>query len=134
MFRLLASTLLLISLPLLAQSDRPRWMSPEAGWVDEETDTRVEKVTRNAEDGTYKVEISVPKVEQPIEEVVVVGTRDEGPSLELPVRYEVINDPDSQRSGIILYMGSEDPFELRINYVDGIPQKADPKDPGLNTR
>jgi hypothetical protein len=118
-----------------ADSDeRPRWMSPEAGWVDEETDTRVEKVTRNKEDGTYKVEISVPKVDKPIEEVLVVGTQDPGPEYQLPVRYEVINDLDSGRSGIILYMGTDDEFALQINYDEGTPQKAVPRDPGLNTR
>lgn len=113
---------------------RPRWMSPEAGWVDEATDTRVEKVTRNDEDGTYRVEISVPKVDKPIEEVVVVGTQEEGPELTLPVRYEVINDLDSGRRGIILYMGSDDDFALHINYSEGAPQKAVPRDPGLTTR
>ena len=118
-----------------AQADqRPRWMSPEAGWVDEETDTRVERVTRNDEDGTYRVEISVPKVDKPIEEVLVVGTKEEGPEITLPVRYEVINDLDSGRRGIILYMGSDDDFALRINYSEGAPQKAVPKDPGLTTR
>ena len=123
--------LLLVSLPLAAQ-DNPRWMSAEAGWVDEETDTRVEQVTEG-EDGGYRVHISVPKVEKPIEEVVVVGTREEEPSVSLPVRYELINDLDNDRSGIILYVGSKDPFALRINYLDGT-QKAIPKDPGLTTR
>ena len=102
--------------------------------MDEETDTRVEKVTKNEKDGTYRVEISVPKVDKPIEEVVVVGTPDDGPEYRLPIRYEVINDLDSGRSGIILYMGSEDDFALHINYDEGTPQKAEPRDPGLNTR
>ena len=131
-------TLIALCLTTLAQhalaEERPRWMSPEAGWVDEETDTRVEKVTRNEADGSYRVEISVPKVEQPIEEVLVVGTQEQGPEYALPVTYEVINDFDSGRSGIILYMGSDDPFALHINYDEGTPQKAKAKDPGLNTR
>lgn len=132
-FTIAASLLGPIGQQALAEQ-RPRWMSPEAGWVDEETDTRVEKVTKNEKDGTYRVEISVPKVDKPIEEVVVVGTLDEGPEYRLPIRYEVINDLDSGRSGIILYMGSEDDFALHINYDEGTPQKAKPRDPGLNTR
>jgi hypothetical protein len=116
------------------RGERPRWMSPEAGWVDKETDMRVERVSRDDKDGTYKVEISMPRVEQTIEEVVVVGVEEEGPSFELPVRYEVINDLDSGRSGIILYLGTEDPFALQINYDKGVPQKAEPKDPGLIRR
>lgn len=131
MNRLLFCLVLLLS-PALYGEDKPRWMSPEAGWVDEETDTRVEEVTQE-EDGGYRVHISVPRVDQPIEEVVVVGTREEAPELELPVNYEVINDLDNDRSGIILYIGTKDPFALRINYHDGT-QKAIPKDPGLTVR
>jgi len=126
-------SLVLVTTASLAHAEqKPRWMSPEAGWVDEETDTRVEKVTRDPEKG-YRVEISVPKVDKPIEEVVVVGQRPE--ELELPslMSYEVINDLDSGRSGIVLYMGEKRDFALQINYSEGIPQgKA--KDPGLTTR
>lgn len=125
----------LLLVPALVQGeDRPRWMSPEAGWVDEETDTRVEKVTRDEESGGYRVEISVPQVEKPIEEVVVVGVKEEEPDVGLPIRYEVIDDFDSGRRGIILYMGSDDPFALRINYDEGAPQKAKARDPGLIKR
>ncbi len=122
---------LLLSTTLAVGEQRPRWMSPEAGWVDEETDTRVEKVTRDDESGGYRVEISVPQVEQPIEEVVVVGVQEEGPEYELPIRYEVINELESGRSGIILYLGNDDPFAMRINYDKGVPQKAKPRDPGF---
>lgn len=111
---------------------KPRWMSPEAGWVDEATDTRVEKVTKDPEKG-YRVEISIPKVDRPIEEVLVVGQKQEKPELPNLMSYEVINDLDSGRSGIILYMGEKKDFALQINYSEGIPQgKA--KDPGLTTR
>jgi hypothetical protein len=98
---------------------KPRWMSPEAGFIDEESDTRVESVTEE-EDGQYRVELSVPKVEKPIEEVVVVGRQDKKPSQPLlHVRAEVINDLDKERSGIILYMGRKEVFVLHINYHDG---------------
>lgn len=139
MLRVFPVLFLLFLPPLFAQDysreDRPRWMSPEAGWVDEETDTRVEKVTRDEQGGGYRVEISVPQVEKPIEEVIVVGVQEEGPEYELPIRYEVINEiKESGRRGIILYMGNDDPFALRINYDEGAPQKAKPKDPGLIKR
>jgi hypothetical protein len=118
---------------IAAAGDKPRWMSPEAGWVDEETDTRIEEVVRDEASGGYRVRISVPKVEKPIEEVLVVGERIDQPTVELPVQFEVINDLDNDRSGIILYVGTTDPFALRINYHDGT-QKAIPKDPGLTIR
>lgn len=117
----------------VAAEDKPRWMSAEAGWVDEQTDTRVEEVVADEESGGYRVRISVPRVEKPIEEVLVVGEKVDEPSVELPVQFEVINDPDNDRSGIILYVGTTDPFALRINYHDGT-QKAIPKDPGLTIR
>jgi len=118
----------------LAQSDKPRYMSPEAGWVDEATDTRVESVTRDPEDGRYRVEISMPQIQQAIEEVLVVGQMPEGPEISLPVEYEVINDLDSGRRGLVLYLGSDEPFGLQINYQRGTPQMAKPKDPGLTIR
>lgn len=101
-----------------AQS-QPRWMSPEAGFIDEPSDTRVETVSEE-ENGEYRVELSVPKLEKPIEEVVVVGGTEEEPSRPLlHVRTEIINDLDNDRSGIILYMGEKEEFVLHINYHDG---------------
>ena len=131
---LLTTLALCIAAPGMAQSERPRYMSPEAGWVDEETDTRVESVTRNPEDGSYRVEISMPQIQQAIEEVLVVGQMPQGPDISLPVEYEVINDLDSGRRGIVLYLGSDEPFGLQVNYQKGTPQMADPKDPGLTIR
>lgn len=112
------------------QQKRPRWMSPEAGWVDEESDTRVEKVTRDEEKGAYRVELSVPKLQKPVEEVLVIGEKDEvgldqyitqSPPV-IPVRFEVINDLDNERSGIIVYIGEKEDFAIRINYHDGSQQ------------
>ncbi|MEM0952891.1 MAG: hypothetical protein AAGI24_02020 [Pseudomonadota bacterium] len=125
---------LLASPPGSAQGAKPRYMSAEAGWVDEATDTRVESVTRNPEDGSYRVEISMPQIQQAIEEVLVVGQRPTGPDISMPVEYEVINDLDSGRRGIVLYLGSDEPFGLQVNYQKGTPQMADPKDPGLTIR
>ncbi len=118
-----AAMALFVTLSLLAahtySQKQPRWMSPEAGFIDEESDTRVEAVTQE-EDGKYRVELSVPKVEKPIEEVIVVGTTEEEPARPLlHVRAVVINDLDNERSGIILYMGEKEDFVLHINYHDG---------------
>jgi hypothetical protein len=114
----LIATAVLLSASGYAQQ-QPRWMSPEEGFIDETSDTRVEAVSES-DGGGYRVELSVPKLEKPIEEVLVIGTRDPKPSLPmLHVRTEVINDADSDRSGIILYMGEKEDFVLHINYYDG---------------
>jgi hypothetical protein len=119
---LLASVLIASAVLLSASGytqQPPRWMSPEEGFIDEASDTRVEAVSKS-ENGEYRVELSVPKLEKPIEEVLVIGTRDAKPSVPiLHVRTEVINDADNDRSGIILYMGEKEDFVLHINYYDG---------------
>ena len=118
----LFSAMLIVSAILLSISgsaqDQPRWMSPEEGFVDEESDTRVEAVSKN-EKGGYRVALSVPKLEKPIEEVLVIGSSEEELSTPLLHVAEVINDLDNDRSGIILHMGEKENFVLHINYHDG---------------
>ena len=121
-----ATTLLavLLSQSAAAQSQYgeervPRWMTPEAGFIDSESGSKVEEVSETPEPGVYRVRVSVPKVDKPIEEVVVIGQKPDQKSFEIPVEYELINDLDNDRSGIILFMGKEDKFALRINYHDG---------------
>ena len=71
----------------------------------------------------------MPKLETPIEEVVVIGQQEEKPELVLPtIPYEIINDLDANRSGIVIYLGEKRDFSLRINYRDGshalLPEKV----------
>jgi hypothetical protein len=97
----------------------PRWMTPEAGFIDPESGSKVEEVSATPDKNIYRVTISIPKVDTPIEEVVVIGRKEDKPEFKLPVEYEIINDLDKDRSGIILYMGTDREFALRINYHDG---------------
>jgi hypothetical protein len=114
---LIASTFLFNTCGYAQQ--QPRWMSPEEGFIDPESDTRVEAVSKD-DQGGYRVELSVPKLEKPIEEVLVIGTREDKPSMPLlHVRAEVFNNLNTGRSGIILYMGEKEGFILHINYQDG---------------
>jgi hypothetical protein len=111
------------------EGGKPRWMSPEQGFIVEDADARVESVTEDEETGVYRVEISVPTLESPIEEVVVIGHKEEKPELILPeIPWEIVNDLDANRSGIIIYLGEKREFSLRINYVDGshaiLPEKV----------
>jgi hypothetical protein len=115
-----------------AEERKPRWMSPEQGFIVEDSDARVESVTEDEKTGVYRIEISLPKMEAPIEEVVVVGHKQEKSEFVLPrIPYEIINDPDSQRSGIIIYLGEKQDFSLRINYVDGTQALLPPQVGGL---
>lgn len=101
---------------------QPRWMSPEEGFIDPESQTEVTSVSKDSESGSYRIEIAVPKVEKPIEEVVVIGRKEEkeDPSwLRFTPDYEVINDLDTGRSGIVVYLDKKRNFRLLINYDDG---------------
>jgi hypothetical protein len=50
----------------------------------------------------------------------VIGQRREKSDFSLPViPYEIINDLDNERSGIVIYLGNKQNFSLRINYQDG---------------
>jgi hypothetical protein len=114
----------LLILPLLGGATayaekKPRWMSPEAGYIDTETDTRVEKVGAEQGDGSYQLTISMPRVDKEIEEVLVVGQSPDRPDTPAPVKFEITNDLDAGRSGIILYLGEKRDFAVHINYEDG---------------
>ncbi|MCX2979678.1 hypothetical protein EYC98_02245 [Halieaceae bacterium IMCC14734] len=114
----------LLLLPLLttaaiAAEKQPRWMSPEAGFIDPETDTRVEQVSPEQGDGSYQLTLSMPRVDKEIEEVLVIGQSPDKPGQPSPVKFDLTNDLDGGRSGIILYLGEKRDFAVHINYEDG---------------
>ena len=117
------------------EPDRPRWMEPEQGFIVPESDVRVESVEKDEETGLHRVEISMPTMNSPIEEVVVVGRREDKPGFSLPeIPYEIINDPDTQRSGVIFWLGKKQDFALRLNYVDGTETMLPAKVGGIKPR
>lgn len=127
-----ALSLLIAVAASASDGDKPRWMQPEQGFIVEESDAKVESVTEDKEKGAYRVEISVPKMEAPIEEVVVIGQKEEKSEFFLPnIPYEIINDLENQRSGIVIYLGNKQDFSLRINYKDGTHVMLPPKVGGL---
>ena len=110
--------LVIVAGPAYAEK-KPRWMSPEEGFIDPETDTRVEEVSPQQDDGSYRLTLSVPRVEKEIEEVLVIGQSPDRPSQPSAVKFEMTNDLDANRSGIILYLGEKRDFAVEINYDDG---------------
>ncbi|WP_317930098.1 hypothetical protein [Halioxenophilus sp. WMMB6] len=78
-------------------------------------------------DEGVKISVSVPQEiangsQGNLEEVVVYGKRIEQdkprPTLPQIKRYEVINNLEEGRSGIVLYLGKNEDFVLRFNYSD----------------
>ena len=113
--------------PVFAQrvSDLGSPMSPVAGAVDEKSGARVESVEQ-MENNTYKVTVTLPEGDDNVEEVIVIGDKEEvdifkdtAPEKE----FEIVNDPDTGRRGLVFYVGEKKDFVLRFNYHedDGMP-------------
>ncbi len=79
----------------------------------------------------YKIHVSLPRDDEQgeLEEVIVYGTREElesvleaeMPTLEQKQRFEVVNDLESGRSGVVIYLGKRQNFMLRLNYTEPRP-------------
>lgn len=96
------------------------WLSPEAGFKESKMGARVDSVTEMKEEGMQRIEISLPETETPIEEVLVIGKRVDAPKkIEQAKRFEYINDPETGRSGIVIYIGKRQKFALKFNYDEG---------------
>lgn len=121
--RLFCTSLLMALLALSTYADRqPRWMSPEEGFIDPDSKAEVTSVSRDSDSGSYRVEIAMPKLNKSIEEVLVIGTtpdKPESPQLRFIPDYEIVNDFDSGRSGVVIYLDKKRNFVLLINYDDG---------------
>ncbi len=96
------------------------WLSPEAGFEEDKMGARIDSVTEMKGEGMQRIEISLPETEMPIEEVVVIGKRVDAPEKIIQTkRFEYINDLESGRSGIVIYIGKRQKFALRFNYDEG---------------
>lgn len=124
---------LLLLLPLAApmaedraksdtETDTTGWLLPEKGAEEKKMGAKVESVTESDQPGVYRIEVSVPKLPREIEEVIAVGHREktEKPRPIIQVRrFELINDPDTGRSGVVIYVGKTETFALKFNYYEG---------------
>ena len=96
------------------------WLKAEAGYEGGKLGARVDSVTEMNKEGLQRIKISLPDPGKTIEEVVVIGKR-EDVIINVPQkkRFEIINDPETGRSGIIIYLGKRQQFALKFNYYDG---------------
>ena len=90
--------------------------------------TRIQSIEED-EQG-IKVTISAPQritdgSQGDLEEIVVLGKAPEKdkprPSLIQIKRYEVINNLEEGRSGLVFYLGKKEDFVLKFNYTDDSP-------------
>ncbi len=94
------------------------WLSPQAGFEEKKMGARIDSVTEMKQ-GMQRIQISLPEAELPIEEVIVIGQRIDKPELKQSKRFEYINDLESGRHGIVIYIGKRQKFALKFNYDEG---------------
>jgi hypothetical protein len=124
---------LLFALFLMATSawgqNAVRWLQSDdlKGEIGQEETTLGVKVHSVEEDENgVRISVSVPAEiangsNGQLEEVVVYGkkmTTEPRPELQQVKQFEVVNDLDNGRSGLVIYLGKKEDFALRLNYSD----------------
>jgi len=107
--------------PLISETDV---LKPTAGYQGQRLGARIESVEKL--DSQVKIRISLPKQlsQRQLEEVTVYGDpqKVENKSEVLQAkRFEFIQDPNLERSGLIIYLGKRQDFLLKLNYTEPRP-------------
>lgn len=108
--------------PVLHESD---WIKPETGQQEHKLGARVESIETNSDSGEVTVNLSLPKSNEDIEEVTVMGRRSdvdmdvEPAAITQPSKVEFFNSPE--RNGIVIHLPKSQDFVLRINYTEPRP-------------
>jgi len=121
---LLSTALLSTSLhaaPLISETDV---LKPTAGYQGQRLGARIESVEKL--DTQVKIEISLPKQlsQTQLEEVTVYGDPQQVTNnIEVlqAKRFEFTQDPNLERSGLIIYLGKQQDFVLKLNYTEPRP-------------
>jgi hypothetical protein len=114
---------LLLALPLRAQNDmdimRTDWIEQTRGFQEAAVGAQVRTIEPAGSDGdSHTITLAIPKsaISDPeyIEEVVVVGKKPEEAEPLLNTRYEWLDDYDNDNYGLILHLGNDSTWPLRI--------------------
>ncbi|MBU3071112.1 hypothetical protein KOI40_14905 [Aestuariicella sp. G3-2] len=101
-------------------------LQPTVGHQEGKTGARIESVEQMEDGKTVKIHVSLPDgANSDIEEVIVMGRPDKKPKKESTLlqkqKFEVVNNLDEGRSGIVIYLGKQEDFMLRLNYTEPRP-------------
>lgn len=102
-------------------------LSPTAGDRDERLGVRVESVEQSEDGETVRIYVSVPRGDKNeiIEEVIVLGQPDKKTKISTPLlqkqKFEVVNNLEEGRNGIVIYLGKREDFLLKLNYTEPRP-------------
>ncbi len=104
--------------PLITETDI---LKPQAGYLGVRLGARIESVETLGEQ--VKIKISLPKSlpENALEEVTVYGDREDVShkiEVQQAKRFEFVHDHSLERSGLVIYLGKQQDFVLKLNYSE----------------
>lgn len=108
----------LLATPLISETDI---LKPTAGYQGQRLGARIESV--ETLDSQVKIKISLPKQvsQSKLEEVTVYGDPqkvERNREVLQAKRFEFIQDPNLDRSGLVIYLGQQQDFSLKLNYTE----------------
>lgn len=103
-----------------SETENSDWIQLAPGFEEKKIGARVDSVGEADEDGMMRVEVSFPDTTgRDVEEVIVTARRQRrSKKVEYHVDAEVIKDLQAGRTGIIFYLGQQEDFQVRLNYID----------------
>jgi len=118
---------LLMSLPVLAQTDNvlleSDWMELVKGSRDEAFGAELREIEDGDTADTQTITLAIPKsaISHPdaIEEVVVIGRKPEKPE-PLDISYEWLDDYDNDNYGLVIRLGKDTKWPIRL-YLNSDP-------------
>ena len=127
-WQLVVGGLLLVLIGAIAHADdnamQTDWMAVVKGSRDAVSGTEVVEVEDNGADGTRTVTLAIPKraLSDPaaIEEIVVIGKAPEkSEPMDLDISYEWIADYDEDNYGLVIRLGKETNWPIRLYLNSG---------------
>jgi hypothetical protein len=113
--RLAAATALLLAMPALALETGA--LPLQEGYTDPASGLRIERIVVSEDDQTQAVTVSLPHSAGTIDEVVVTAPEDKTP-VRQKKRFELLNDYEHDRYGLVIYLDRRLTVPLRIYFAN----------------
>jgi len=111
---------LLICSPLLSEDMETGWIEETEGYKEEIIGAKMGTIDAVPVDGKRRVTVAIPKSAvsstDNIQEVIVVGRQPDIPETRIKVRYEWAKDFENDYYGLIIYLGKDTGFPIRLYF------------------
>lgn len=125
-----ALLLLLALFPLCSLAAETGWIEKEVGFEDKATGAKLKSIETAAETGEQLITIAIPKKtitsKEGIEEIVIIGHRPKETEFKIPFSYEWAKDFEGDYYGLVLKIGKDTQYPIRIFFRDEDSNKVIP--------